>query len=102
MRQSFVAEMKKEEMKITDSLMFITRRPDIVFVRGEGSYLYDVDGQRYLDFVQGWAVNSLGHSPRLVQNALIEQAGRVINVSPAYYNEPMSRLADLLARLSGL
>jgi acetylornithine/N-succinyldiaminopimelate aminotransferase len=89
-------------MPVTDSLMFITRRPDVTFVRGEGSYLYDADGRRYLDFVQGWAVNSLGHSPQLVRAALTEQAGRVINVSPAYYNEPMCRLADLLARLSGL
>jgi acetylornithine/N-succinyldiaminopimelate aminotransferase len=85
-----------------DSLMFITRRPDITFVHGEGSWLYDTQGQRYLDFVQGWAVNSLGHSPRIVRDALNAQAARVINVSPAYYNEPMDRLADLLAKLSGL
>jgi len=88
-------------MHNTDSLMFITRRPDITFVRGEGSYLYDADGRRYLDFIQGWAVNSLGHSPQLIRDALAEQSSRVINVSPAYYNEPMCRLAALLAQLSG-
>ena len=85
-----------------DSLMFITNRPDLTFLRGEGSYLYDEQGRRYLDFIQGWAVNSLGHSPRIVRDALNEQASRVVNVSPAYYNEPMCRLADLLAELSGL
>jgi len=85
-----------------DSLMFITKRPDLTFVRGEGSYLYDEQGGRYLDFIQGWAVNSLGHSPRIVRDALNEQASRVVNVSPAYYNEPMCRLAELLAELSGL
>jgi acetylornithine/N-succinyldiaminopimelate aminotransferase len=85
-----------------DSLMFITRRPDITFVRGEGSWLYDAEGRRYLDFVQGWAVNSLGHSPQIVRDALNAQSARVINVSPGYYNEPMGRLADLLAGLSGL
>jgi acetylornithine/N-succinyldiaminopimelate aminotransferase len=74
----------------------------VTFVRGEGSWLYDTDGRAYLDFVQGWAVNALGHSPRVVRDALAAQAARVINVSPAYYNEPMRRLADLLARLSGL
>jgi acetylornithine/N-succinyldiaminopimelate aminotransferase len=73
-----------------------------VFVRGEGSWLYDEDGRRYLDFVQGWAVNALGHSPAVVRQALAAQAARVINVSPAYYNEPMCRLSGLLARLSGL
>src|SRR6202035_3279592 len=87
---------------MNDSLMSITRRPEITFVRGEGSWLYDTQGQRYLDFVQGWAVNSLGHSPRIVRDALNAQAAKVINVSPAYYSEPMDRLADLLAKLSGL
>src|SRR5215471_15737269 len=82
--------------------MFITKRPDLTFVRGEGSYLYDEDGRRYLDFIQGWAVNSLGHSPRIVRDALNEQASRVVNVSPAYYNEPMCRLAELLTELSGI
>jgi acetylornithine/N-succinyldiaminopimelate aminotransferase len=82
--------------------MFITKRPDLTFVRGEGSYLYDEQGRRYLDFIQGWAVNSLGHSPGIVRDALNEQASRVVNVSPAYYNEPMCRLAELLSELSGI
>jgi acetylornithine/N-succinyldiaminopimelate aminotransferase len=89
-------------MQKTDSLMFIANRPDVVFVRGEGSYLFDAEGRRYLDFIQGWAVNSLGHSPRIIRDALAEQGARVINVSPAYYNEPSRSLADLLTRLSGL
>ena len=41
-----------------DALMEITARPPVVFVRGEGSYLWDDAGKRYLDFVQGWAVNA--------------------------------------------
>jgi len=89
-------------MPKNDSLMFITQRPDITFVRGEGSWLYDSDGRAYLDFVQGWAVNSLGHSSRIVREALAAQSERVINVSPAYYNQPMRNLAGLLASLSGL
>lgn len=89
-------------MKTADALMFITTRPDVVFVRGEGSWLYDAGGRKYLDFVQGWAVNCLGHSPKLIVDALTAQAARVINVSPAYYNEPMCRLAARLAELSGM
>jgi acetylornithine/N-succinyldiaminopimelate aminotransferase len=89
-------------MQKSTPLMFITQRPDVTFVRGEGSWLYDEDGKAYLDFIQGWAVNSLGHSPKLVRDALAAQAARVINVSPAYYNEPMRRLAELIASLSGL
>jgi acetylornithine/N-succinyldiaminopimelate aminotransferase len=85
-----------------DHVMKITERPSPVMVRGEGSWLWDRDGRRYLDFVQGWAVNSLGHSPRVVLDALSAQGSRLINCSPAYYNEPMARLAGLLADASGL
>src|SRR4030095_9476841 len=84
------------------SLMFVTHRPNVTFVRGQGSWLFDQDDRPYLDFVQGWAVNSLGHSPRIVLDALVAQSERVLNVSPAYYNEPMCRLAELLAKLSHL
>jgi len=89
-------------MQAPDSLMFITQRPEVMFVRGEGSWLYDREGAAYLDFVQGWAVNALGHCSPLMREALATQAAQVINVSPAYYNEPMRRLADRLATLSGL
>jgi len=91
-----------ETMLSTDSLMFITTRPDVTFVRGEGSWLFDSEGRKYLDFIQGWAVNSLGHSPKVVLDALAAQAAKVINVSPAYYNEPMRKLAARLAELSGM
>src|SRR5436309_13068077 len=85
-----------------DHIMNITERPSPVMVEGAGSWLWDRDGKRYLDFVQGWAVNCLGHSPRVVLDALAAQGARLINCSPAYYNEPMARLAELLAEASGL
>src|SRR5207302_819119 len=85
-----------------DHIMNITERPSPVMVEGAGSWLWDRDGKRYLDFVQGWAVNSLGHSPRVVLDALSAQGSRLINCSPAYYNEPMAKLAGLLADASGL
>jgi acetylornithine/N-succinyldiaminopimelate aminotransferase len=85
-----------------DRIMNIAERPPLVMVDGAGSWLRDRDGKRYLDFVQGWAVNSLGHSPRVVLDALQTQAGRLINCSPAYYNEPMAALAALLAETTGL
>jgi acetylornithine/N-succinyldiaminopimelate aminotransferase len=84
------------------SLMEITTRPDILFVSGRGSWLTDHAGKRYLDFVQGWAVNCLGHCAPVVTGALVYQASRLINCSPAFYNEPMMRLADKLAVHSGL
>ena len=80
----------------TDSLMSITNRPDLVFERGEGSWLYDHNGKAYLDFIQGWAVNTLGHCPPEIAAALAAQAGKLINPSPAFYNGPMIELAGLL------
>jgi len=78
------------------SIMFITNRPPIVMVEGSGSWLLDQNGTRYLDFMQGWAVNCLGHSPKVVADALAQQAYRLISPSPAFYNDQAIRLADLL------
>jgi acetylornithine/N-succinyldiaminopimelate aminotransferase len=80
----------------TDSLMTITKRPEIVFERGQGSWLYDQQGRAYLDFVQGWAVNCLGHCPPEISAALAHQSGQLINPSPAFYNGPMIELAGML------
>ncbi len=76
-----------------NALMEITTRPPLVFVRGEGSWLWDHEGKRYLDFVQGWAVNCLGHSPEVITSALVEQSRKLITPSPAFYNEPSMQLA---------
>jgi acetylornithine/N-succinyldiaminopimelate aminotransferase len=83
-----------------DALMDITARPKAVFVRGAGSYLWDDSRKRYLDFVQGWAVNCLGHSPPAVADALASQAKRLLTPSPAFYNEPSLKLAQALVESS--
>src|SRR5262249_54180015 len=80
----------------------ITTRPPTVFVKGEGSWLWDHNGKRYLDFVQGWAVNCLGHSPAAVVDAISRQARTLITPSPAYYNDIAIELAAKLSTLSGL
>ncbi|HTF77911.1 MAG TPA: acetylornithine transaminase [Bradyrhizobium sp.] len=74
----------------------MTARPPAVFVRGEGSLLWDDDGKRYLDFVQGWAVNCLGHSPPEIAEALAKQAKLLLTPSPAFYNGPSLKLAKAL------
>ena len=79
-----------------DALMEITSRPPTVFVRGEGSLLWDDSGRRYLDFVQGWAVNCLGHSPPAIADALAAQAKLLLTPSPAFYNGPSLELAKAL------
>ena len=83
-----------------DALMDITARPPIVFVRGKGSYLWDHSGKRYLDFIQGWAVNTLGHSPKVLADALSKQAALLVTPSPAYYNDRSLALAQLLTEIS--
>ena len=82
------------------TLMEITTRPPLVFVRGEGSWLWDHEGKRYLDFVQGWAVNCLGHCPAVITNALAEQSRKLITPSPAFYNEPSMQLAKRIVEHS--
>jgi acetylornithine/N-succinyldiaminopimelate aminotransferase len=79
-----------------DALMEFTARPPVVFTRGQGSWLWDSAGKRYLDFIQGWAVNSFGHAPPLIANALTEQAQLLLTPSPAYHNAPSLDFAKTL------
>jgi acetylornithine/N-succinyldiaminopimelate aminotransferase len=88
--------MNKPASIDTHSVMFITQRPDVVMVEGNGSWLTDNNGKRYLDFLQGWAVNCLGHGNPGMIAALNAQAKKLINPSPAFYNEPMIGLSNLL------
>lgn len=81
-------------------LITVTTRPQTVFVDGRGSWLTDEDGKRHLDLVQGWAVNSLGHSPEVIAEALAMQARRLLNPSPAFHNRPMLDLAQRLVGMS--
>jgi len=90
-------------LKVThpyDALMDITARPPTVFVRGEGAWLWDDTGKRYLDFIQGWAVNCLGHAPAVVAEAVAAQAKLLITPSPAYYNSTSLKLAKALVDAS--
>lgn len=84
------------------SVLYTARRPGIVMERGEGMFLWDTEGTRYLDFVGGWAVTSLGHSPAALQEALSRQASTLVHASPGYYNKPMIQFAELLTSVSGM
>jgi predicted acetylornithine/succinylornithine family transaminase len=82
-------------------LQTYTRYP-IVIARGKGPFLFDLNGERYLDFVAGLGVNALGHAhPRIVKT-IREQAARAIHLSNLYYNEYQGLLAEKLCALSGL
>ena len=90
---------QKELLQIADTaLLKVTHRPGIIMQKGKGLYLFDTEGNRYLDFVGGWAVNCLGHCPKVLSDVLAEQSRLLINASPSFYNLPMLEYADLLIR----
>ena len=92
--------MKRDLPNVMSRLMDVTERPDLVFERGEGSWLWDDRGRRYLDFVQGWAVNTFGHAPACISEALARQSRLLLTPSPAFHNAPALALAELLCRHS--
>lgn len=79
-----------------ENLLNVTTRPDIVMDKGKGMFLWDTMGNKYLDFIGGWAVCSLGHSPISIHKVLKKQSKKLINSSPSFYNEPMLNYAQLL------
>ncbi len=76
------------------------RRYNIVLARGEGSYVWDADGRRYLDFFPGWGCNLLGHCPDAVVKAVQEQVATLIHVPNTWYTEAQGRWAKLLSERS--
>jgi len=78
------------------SVMAIAKRPDISFVKGKGSWIWDSADKAYLDFVQGWAVNCLGHSPNIIIEAVTRQAAELLHAGPGVFNAPMVQLSDAL------
>ncbi len=78
------------------SILFTAIRPDIVMKHGAGMYLWDTEERKYLDFVGGWAVTSLGHCPAVIAETLVRQCRELVNASPSFFNEPMINFAKLL------
>ncbi|MCX2896207.1 aspartate aminotransferase family protein [Pseudomonas mandelii] len=85
----------------SDFLMPSVERPLQVFVRGQGSWLWDSADRAYLDFSQGSGANSLGHSPSVLVDAIAEQARTLINPGFALHNRGMLSLAERLCHLTG-
>ena len=76
------------------------KRTPITLVKGEGSWVWDDEGNKYLDFVAGWAVNCLGHCPPVVVEAIREQAGTLIQTSNQFYTIPQLQLSQILIEKS--
>lgn len=82
--------------------MRTVERLPLTLVRGEGARVWDEDGREYLDFIAGWAVNSLGHCHPAIVGAVTEQVRTLIQVSNQFYTIPQVQLAELLVRNSCL
>ncbi len=80
--------------------MQVVARTPVTLVRGEGARVWDDKGRVYLDFVGGWAVNSLGHCPEVVADAVAQQARTLIQTSNQFYTVPQIQLARLLVENS--
>ena len=74
----------------------------IVLDHGDGVYVYDTKGNKYIDFLGGIAVNVLGHNHKELVKAIAEQAGRMIHCSNLYYTQVQADAAEKLVKLSGL
>ena len=92
---------KWQEME-SKYLMRTFKRVPVILERGEGVYVWDDKGNKYLDMVGGWAVNSIGHCHPVILKALNEQAAKLIQVSNQFYTIPQLELAKLLIEKSCL
>lgn len=97
MEQSSLKNLLKKDAAVIAPLY---GKPDVDFVEGSGSYLFDAEGRKYLDFVAGIAVNSLGHRNKGILDAISEQANRFVHLSNLYPNYPQIRLAEKLLSLT--
>src|SRR6201994_3008440 len=85
-----------------DYLLQNYARYPLALHRGKGCYLYDLDGNRYLDLISGIGVNSLGYAHPRITKVLRQQAGLLLHTSNLYYHEYQGKLAERLAKISGL
>ncbi len=96
------AEMQRYINEAEQALLHTYNRYQVVFDRGEGVYLYDMDGKKYLDFVSGIAVFALGYHNEAYNDALKSQIDKIIHTSNYYYNAPAIEAAKKLKEISGM
>ena len=95
-------QMQKYIAEAEQDLLHTYNRYQVVFDHGDGVYLYDVNGKKYLDFVAGIAVFALGYHNEAYNNALKDQIDKLIHTSNYYYNVPAIEAARKLKKVSGM
>ena len=94
--------MNEQMQASEESILHTYNRFPVVFERGEGCYLYDTEGLKYLDFAAGIAVNALGYHYPGYDEALKAQVDKLTHISNLYYNVPMTEAGEKLVRASGM
>jgi acetylornithine/N-succinyldiaminopimelate aminotransferase len=97
--QSLQQEIAEREASV---LLPTYERFPVLFERGEGVYLYDGAGKRYVDFLSGIGVNALGHAHPAVVKTIEEQAGKLVHISNLFFHQYQASLAEKLTKISGL
>lgn len=91
----------KQTMKIFEKYVIANyTRIRCVVVKGKGSWVWDADGKKYLDFFPGWAVSGTGHCHPRVVKRITDQVGKLIHIANNFYSEPQGELARLLSKHS--
>ena len=94
---------KQEEIQLAeDSLLHVYNRFSLVLDHGDGVYLYDTDGKKYLDFAAGIAVMALGYNHKEYNDAIKAQVDQLLHTSNLYYNVPTAKAAKKLLKVSGM
>lgn len=94
-KQGYIDEAEKE-------LLHTYNRYQIVLDKGEGVYLYDTDGKKYLDFAAGIAVQAFGYGKKEYNDALKAQIDKLMHTSNLYYNVPIIHAAERVLKASGM
>ena len=97
-----MTSMNEQMNHAEESILHTYNRFPVMFDHGEGCYLYDTEGRKYLDFAAGIAVNALGYHYPGYDEALKAQIDKLTHISNLYYNEPMSEAGEKLIKASGL
>ena len=93
----------KEIKKLEEKYIFRTyKRTELYLSHGDGAYVYDVEGRRYLDFLAGISVNSMGYNHPRIVNAIAGQGSKLIHASNLFYNQYQGLLAKKLTEISGM
>ena len=102
MRNDIIMKTTNDIQKSEESILHTYNRFPVVLEKGEGVYLYDVDGGKYLDFAAGIAVCALGYSNDEYKQALKDQIDKLTHVSNLYYNNPMTEAGEKVLKASGM